>query len=162
MANEPGGITQRRGSRNVHATAVAIGHRGLLLIGPSRSGKSRLALALIAATRPGRPIVLVGDDRIFLSTARHEVIARPHPRIAGFIERRGLGIVALPYRAAVALAAIVDLGAPAARGADLPDLPTLVLAGIGDVAAARDAVLQWWHRSRLAAANATTDVFGER
>ena len=130
--------------RGVHASAVAIGGHGLLLVGPSRSGKSRLALALIAASRPWRPIVLVGDDRIQLSPSDNGLMARPHPRIAGFIERRGLGIVALPYRPAAPLAAIVALGMASASDIGPPDLPILPLADLDDAATAGTRVLRWW------------------
>ena len=43
----------------LHATCVAIGGRGLLLLGPSGSGKSDLALRLI-----DRGAMLVSDDGV--------------------------------------------------------------------------------------------------
>ena len=46
----------------VHATAIAIDGKGVLLRGPSGSGKSDLALRLLEAGG-----VLVGDDRVALS-----------------------------------------------------------------------------------------------
>ena len=163
-----GGIVARGSvaGRGVHASVVALAGRGLLLVGPSRSGKSRLAIALIAASRPRRPIVLVGDDRIQLAPRPAGIVARPHPRIAGFIERRGLGIVALPYRAEAPLAAVVaigdmgacdmgacDMGACDMNSADtlgsadmvgLAGLPRLALAAIDDAAEASTMVLRWW------------------
>ena len=81
----------------VHATGVAIGSRALLILGRSRAGKSRTACALIGLSRPNRPIRLIGDDRILLRVTRHGVLARPHPRIAGFIEKRGLGPSGIPH-----------------------------------------------------------------
>jgi len=53
----------------VHASAVRIGERAVLIRGPSGSGKSRLALELILAARTGviAPAELVGDDRVHLT-----------------------------------------------------------------------------------------------
>ena len=107
------------GGRSIHASAVSIGGRGLLILGASRSGKSRLALALIAASRPACPIVLIGDDRILLSVGGGGLVARPHPRIAGFIERRGLGIVASPHAEKAPVAGFVELGPPSPSGVSL-------------------------------------------
>lgn len=100
----------------VHATAVAFGAGGVLIVGPSGAGKSALALALIeAARRAGRFARLVGDDRVSLVAAHGRLIARPHPAIAGRIERRGSGLEATPHEPASAIALVIDLGAPAVR-----------------------------------------------
>jgi serine kinase of HPr protein (carbohydrate metabolism regulator) len=77
----------------VHATAVVVGTRGLLLVGPSGSGKSRLALALIAeAQSQGQFGTLVADDRIFLERHGDTIVARRPESISGLIEIRGTGI----------------------------------------------------------------------
>lgn len=126
----------------IHATAVAIARRGLLILGPSGSGKSRLAFALIAASTPLCLIRLVGDDRILITTGAGELVARPHPRIAGFIERRGLGIVAVPFVESAPVVALINLG--------LTTLPQNLrdVANVYDVAGAApltcNAVLAWW------------------
>ncbi|WP_158811653.1 HPr kinase/phosphorylase [Beijerinckia sp. L45] len=93
----------------IHATAVAIGDWGLVIRGPSRAGKSTLALRLIAASEPERPIMLVGDDRLIVSRRGPDIVVAPHPRIAGRIEKRGDGILAMPFRADAPVRAIVDL-----------------------------------------------------
>ena len=56
----------------VHASAVLVGARAVLIRGPSGAGKSRLALDLIEAARGGRLRFarLVGDDRVHLRTRR--------------------------------------------------------------------------------------------
>lgn len=113
----------------IHATALAFGGRGVLILGPSGAGKSALALALIEAARLGGQFArLVGDDRVSLKPAHGRLIARGHPAIAGRIERRGSGVEATPQEPACALSLVVDLGAPAER---LPD-PALrrVLEGV--------------------------------
>lgn len=139
----------------IHATAVALSGAGLLILGPSGSGKSRLASALIAASRAG-DIRLVGDDRILLAWSESALIARPHPRIAGFIERRGLGIVACPYVVAAPVQGIVRLDlareerdpGPTTLSPELAQnfstLPTVVICAAQHLGAQCDAVLSWW------------------
>lgn len=99
-------------SAYVHATAIVVGEKGLLLRGPPGAGKSSLALALIHQARArGDFAALVGDDRVALEARGGRLIARPHPLIAGVIEARGLGLLRLPYEPACALCAIIDLAA---------------------------------------------------
>lgn len=127
----------------VHASAVAIGGRALMILGPSKSGKSRLAAALVAAGRPGLAIRLVGDDRILLTPTPRGLMARPHPRIAGFLERRGLGIVAMPYVAVAPVAGCVTLSCSTTAQGPLENFP--VLSFVHDDEAERSAqVLRWW------------------
>ncbi len=96
----------------VHGTCVALGTKGVLLLGSSGSGKSDLALRLIhdGAT-------LVADDRVVLSVKGDKFAASAPTTIAGLIEVRGLGIIKLPARAAT-LALAVQLGD---EGPRLPD-----------------------------------------
>jgi hypothetical protein len=113
------------GAWAVHATAVAIGDKALLIRGASKAGKSTLALALIGASTAGLPILLVGDDRVLLSWRGDDLVVAPHPRIAGLIEKRGQGILAMPFRTEVPLLGIVDLGiaeSPPPRHAGTCDL----------------------------------------
>ena len=129
----------------LHATAVAIGGRALLIRGPSKAGKSRLAVALCAVSTPARPIALIGDDRVILEVrADRGVSVRPHPRIAGFIERRGLGLVAMPFRDRAPVAAIVDLAPATTTCAAVQNLPALILVDVMSVDERAAAVLSWW------------------
>ena len=77
----------------VHASAVLVGARAVLIRGPSGSGKSRLVLDLIDAARRGSLDFarLVGDDRVHLETAGGRLLVRPAPALAGIIEVRGAG-----------------------------------------------------------------------
>jgi hypothetical protein len=93
----------------IHATAVSIGGRGLVIRGPSRAGKSNLALALIGASTPACPVMLVGDDRVLLSRARDAIHVAGHPRIAGLIEKRGEGILSMPHASVAPVAGVVEL-----------------------------------------------------
>lgn len=93
----------------VHGTCVDLDGRGILLRGPSGSGKSDLALRLIDGGAK-----LVADDQVELRRDGGRVLARAPITLSGRIEIRGLGIVSLPYVTEVALAGIVDLVAPQA------------------------------------------------
>src|SRR5580658_2542678 len=88
----------------VHATAVAIGGRAVLLRGPSGSGKSDLALRLIDAGAR-----LVADDRSELWRAGDAILVRSPATIAGLIEARGVGILTVDPLPTARLALIVDL-----------------------------------------------------
>jgi serine kinase of HPr protein (carbohydrate metabolism regulator) len=94
----------------VHATVVVVGESGVLIRGASGTGKSALALALMAeAGRQGLFNRLVGDDRVQLSTTSGRLTARGHPVVAGLIEERGTGLLAVPHEDAVVVRCIVDM-----------------------------------------------------
>jgi len=100
----------------VHATAIAIDGRAVLLRGPSGAGKSDLALRLIDAGAR-----LVADDQVELRRAGGRVLVRAPAALAGLVEVRGVGILRLePLREAV-LAMCVDL-VPSAEVERLPEL----------------------------------------
>lgn len=98
---------------NIHASCIAIGRQGVLILGASGAGKSDLALRLI-----DEGARLVSDDRTELYVARGMLHARAPKSIAGLLEVRGLGIVALPFAKSVALGLAVKLGTQPKR---LPD-----------------------------------------
>jgi serine kinase of HPr protein (carbohydrate metabolism regulator) len=76
---------------NLHATAIVIGDRGILIRGASGSGKTALALAVIAAARAtGRFGVLLADDQVLLSVRQGRLVCLAPPTIAGLVEVRGL------------------------------------------------------------------------
>jgi serine kinase of HPr protein (carbohydrate metabolism regulator) len=75
------------GSVLLHATAVAIDGRAVLLRGPSGCGKSDLALRLIDAGAR-----LIADDQSELRRFGDVVLVRAPATIAGLFEVRGLGI----------------------------------------------------------------------
>lgn len=96
----------------IHANALLVGSAGVLLRGPSGSGKSSLSQELIAqAAGKGLFARLIGDDRVELSNRHGRLVARPHPAIAGAIEERGLGILPAPFEPAGVIRCVVELSA---------------------------------------------------
>ncbi|WGJ13041.1 aldolase [Methylocapsa sp. D3K7] len=95
----------------LHATAAVIGEAGILIMGRTGAGKSKLALALIAAAEAAGTFArLVGDDRIGIERRGDRIIARGHRAILGKIERRGHGIGEIPFLAAAVVRLVVSLG----------------------------------------------------
>jgi serine kinase of HPr protein (carbohydrate metabolism regulator) len=88
----------------VHGTCVELAGLGVLLRGPSGSGKSDLALRLI-----DRGARLVADDRVDLEAEGDGLVARAPEAIAGRIEVRGIGIIEVPAVAKARLGLVVDL-----------------------------------------------------
>ena len=97
-------MTDAAGRVLLHATAVAIDGRAVLLRGASGSGKSDLALRLIDAGAR-----LVADDQSELCRQGDRIIVRAPAAIAGLIEVRGIGIMRLDALAEAPVALIVDL-----------------------------------------------------
>lgn len=91
-------------SETLHASCVAIGGRAVLIEGRSGSGKSDLALRLI-----DRGAFLVSDDQVIVRRDGTRALATPPETIAGRLEVRGVGIVALPAERDVPVALIVTL-----------------------------------------------------
>jgi serine kinase of HPr protein (carbohydrate metabolism regulator) len=100
----------------VHATAIAIDGRAVLLRGPSGAGKSDLALRLIDAGAR-----LVADDQVELRRAGGRVLVKAPAAIAGLMEVRGVGILQVEPLREAALAMCVDL-VPSAEVERLPEI----------------------------------------
>lgn len=92
----------------VHASCVALDNVGCLLLGPSGSGKSDLALRLVM----DQAARLVADDQVTIARRLDRLVASPPAALAGLIEVRGLGIVRLAHRARVILGLAVVLVPP--------------------------------------------------
>jgi HPr kinase/phosphorylase len=122
---------------NIHASCVALAHAaqkfganardGILLLGESGTGKSDLALRLIA-----QGAQLVADDRVELFVRRGALWACAPAKLVGLIEARGVGIVALPFAPEARVALVIRLVAPdavprlpQAERYEPPDLPAL-------------------------------------
>jgi HPr kinase/phosphorylase len=109
-------------SATLHATTIAIDGCGVLIAGPSGSGKSSLALRLIALGAS-----LVADDRTIVTLTNERLIATAPDPIAGLIEARGVGLLRAPLAPATPLYLVVDLAAPAAPR--LPEPQYLAILG---------------------------------
>jgi len=107
----PDGAGARHPVFRMHATCVAIGGHGVLLRGPPSTGKSDLALRLIAETPPPAepPAYLVADDQVEITRDGKNLTARAPEPIAGMLEIRGVGIRRVPSVPQVPVALIVDL-----------------------------------------------------
>ncbi len=115
---------------SLHASAVLLGRRAVVIRGPAGAGKSRLALALIDAAQIGLlPFArLVGDDRIQAEACHGALLVRPAAPLAGLIEVRGLGIRRVPYEPVAAGGLVIDLAAKTQR---LPDAAARTTAILG-------------------------------
>jgi HPr kinase/phosphorylase len=88
----------------LHATAVAIDGCGLLLLGPSGSGKSDLALRLI-----DRGAKLVSDDAVPVDTKDGLPILTVADNIEGKLEVRGVGICTVAHTPTAPLRLVAQL-----------------------------------------------------
>jgi HPr kinase/phosphorylase len=114
----------------LHACAVAIDGLGVLLLGPSGSGKSDLALRLIDAYQAQ----LIADDLVEWTLAP-PCDAQPdaplavmatspragHAALQGVLEVRGLGLVAMPRLGTAPLHLAVNLGSGLAERLPEPE-----------------------------------------
>jgi HPr kinase/phosphorylase len=108
----------------IHATCVDVDGVGVLLRGPSGSGKSDLALRLIDGGAR-----LVADDRTDLAVEDGRLIATCPAPLAGRLEVRGVGIGPVPAVPQAVVGLVVDLVAPGAVER-LPEAATCRLDGI--------------------------------
>ena len=115
---------------NHHATLILLGDRGVMIAGPSGSGKSALALALLAQCQgAGRFARLVADDQVHLARRGRSLVGYAPSAIAGLIEVRGLGPALVPHEPS----ALIDLVVELVGAADVPrlqDAATRTIAGI--------------------------------
>jgi len=88
----------------LHASCVSINEVGVLLRGPSGSGKSDLTLRLI-----GDGAMLVADYQVQLKDVAGSLEARAPDLLAGKLEVRGCGILVFPRLESVVVHLVVDL-----------------------------------------------------
>jgi serine kinase of HPr protein (carbohydrate metabolism regulator) len=109
---------------NIHATCVELAGAGVLLRGPSGSGKSDLALRLIDGGAR-----LVADDRTIVLRQGSALFATAPEEIAGRLEVRGLGIVSVAFASLARVLLLCEL----VRAAEVDRLPhpaTTTLLGV--------------------------------
>jgi HPr kinase/phosphorylase len=118
----------------LHASCVALGDAGILILGPSGAGKSDLVLGLIDQPGYGTGDVLirarlVSDDQTMIDRRGDTVFAMSPEPVAGLLEIRGQGIVAVDHVREVQLTLVVRL-VPAAEIERLPEATTTSIAGV--------------------------------
>ena len=89
---------------DLHASTVDIDGKGILIKGPSGSGKSALALQLLALGAQ-----LVADDRTLLLRQGDGVRATVPAPIAGLIEARGVGLLRAEPRTETRISLVIDM-----------------------------------------------------
>ena len=88
----------------LHASCVAVADQGILICGPSGTGKSDLALRLIDEGAD-----LVADDRVDISCKNGQLLASAPENIKGLIEVRGLGLVKVRARTEAVITLVIEL-----------------------------------------------------
>ena len=89
----------------IHASTVSLGpEAGIMIEGPSGSGKSRLAMALMACGAQ-----LVADDISLLFRTPTGLFVRAPHSISGLIEARGLGILRTGTRRLTRITLVIGL-----------------------------------------------------
>jgi HPr kinase/phosphorylase len=102
---------------SLHGSCVALDEEGVLILGPSGSGKSDLVLRLL-----GRGWALVADDQVELTASGGTLHATAPEALRGLLEIRGLGLFeGLPALASVPLRLAVQLLPPEAAWARMPE-----------------------------------------
>jgi HPr kinase/phosphorylase len=99
---------------HIHATCIAVGDMGVLLMGKPGSGKSDLALRMIdmPGFGTGSDVLLsrlVSDDQVVLTRETQLLVARAPDTLKGRIEIRGLGIVPVPAVDQIQVRLVVNL-----------------------------------------------------
>lgn len=117
---------------NIHATALVLDGRGVLIVGASGAGKTALALVLIGLFRAaGRFAVLVADDRVDMRVLDGRIVARVPRAIAGLAEIRGFGVAPVPHEQGAVVDLVVRLCEPSRAPRHRQDaVETLLAVGV--------------------------------
>jgi len=91
-------------SQQIHATCISLEGFGLLLRGPSGSGKSDLALRMMEYGSK-----LIADDCVYLALEDGVLIARAPSRLRGLLEVREMGVIEVPYEISIQVLGVIDL-----------------------------------------------------
>lgn len=88
----------------VHGSVVAVGNEAVLFIGGSGSGKSTVALEMVAYGAG-----LVSDDQVILRKSGAGLVAHPIADFEGLAEARGIGIIKVRKADPTPIELVVDL-----------------------------------------------------
>ncbi|MBB4954728.1 serine kinase of HPr protein (carbohydrate metabolism regulator) [Agrobacterium vitis] len=103
---------------NIHATAIVLGRQGFLIVGPSGSGKSRLARTLLNdGLRNNMFAALISDDQVWIEAHHGKIVAHRAETIRDMLEIRFSGIA----RVESVCAAVMDAVLVPISARDTPD-----------------------------------------
>jgi HPr kinase/phosphorylase len=88
----------------LHATAVAVDRKAVLITGASGAGKSSLALEMMT-----RGATLVADDKVILTRNDQSVTLTCPKPLLGLIEARGVGLLHAEAVPSASLCLVVDM-----------------------------------------------------
>ena len=91
-------------TKTIHASGVCFEKKGVLILGKSGSGKSSLALSLVA-----NGAQLVCDDRAHLQVKNKILMMTKPPSLPGALEVRGLGLISVPAITEARVDLIIDM-----------------------------------------------------
>lgn len=107
-------------AKSQHGCVIVLDDCGVLLLGPSGSGKSRLGHLLVDHwTRQDRYARWVADDRYLTEAVGGKLIAASPEPIIGLAERRYLGIQSVAWQSR----AVLDLGVQLVARDELERMP---------------------------------------
>ena len=110
-----------------HGTCISIDGVGVLLRGPSGSGKSDLALRLL--NRKDLNVLLVADDQVYLDRRGEDLWAAASDKLSSMMEVRGVGLIAVDHMTEVRVRLVLDLCSPKS----VPRLPQVSRCTIDEV-----------------------------
>jgi len=88
----------------MHATAIAKGDHAALILGPSGSGKSSLALQLISLG-----CCLISDDQTELFEKNGVLFCRKPDSLPALIEAREFGLLSVPMQPEAQVSCLIDM-----------------------------------------------------
>ena len=113
-------------NKNIHANSICLKNKGILITGPSGSGKSDLTLRLIMKYNA----VLIADDRTIVENKNGVLKASCPQNIKGMLEVRGVGICNFATKASSKISLVVELVSSRSKIERLPNPQNAEILGV--------------------------------